>query len=236
MTMGSGTSRDSNKVVEFSPPEIAPKERARRLRVEVDRLASLPVTEWLFYIESDGVAEKHGISRTVMKEMIEATIKDREKKAREDKAEDRQREQRAEKEEERKRREQKREQDEQRREQEREQKEEERKRKEREKAFAAIARLPRLAHEVRLAELAKRLEEDLDFLREEFAGFYIPADTDTKPIEPWDEPVDTQALLIELMAQLRRFVILNDDAAVAITLWICFHGCTRSRCILRSWL
>ena len=46
----------------------------------MDRLASLPVTEWLYYLESDGVAEKHGVSRTVMKAMIEATIKEREKK------------------------------------------------------------------------------------------------------------------------------------------------------------
>jgi len=86
-------SRDDSKIVDFPKAEVTPEERARRLKSEVDRLASLPVTEWLFYIESDGVAEKHGISRTVMKQMIEATIKAREKKAREDKAEDRQREQ-----------------------------------------------------------------------------------------------------------------------------------------------
>ena len=90
-------SGDDSKIADFPKAEVAPDERARRLKVEVDRLACLPVTEWLFYIESDGVAEKHNVSRTVMKEMIEATIKAREKKAREDKAEDRQREQRAEK-------------------------------------------------------------------------------------------------------------------------------------------
>jgi hypothetical protein len=223
-------SRDDSKVVEFpKSEEVTPEERARRLTAEVQRLVSLPVSEWLFYLESDGLAEKHGISRAAMKDMVEATIKEREKRAREDKAEDRHREQRGEKEqakarkeEERKRREQKREQDEQRCEQERAAKEEERKRKERAKELAAIAKLPRLAHEIRLAELAKRLGEDLDYLREEFMIFIVSADTNTKLIEPWDEPVDTQALLINLMAQLRRFVILNDDAAVGVTLWILF--------------
>ena len=92
-------SRDDSKIVEFpKSEEITPEERARRLTAEVQRLASLPVAEWLFYIESDGLAEKHGISRAVMKDMVEATIKEREKRAREDKAEGRQREQRGEKE------------------------------------------------------------------------------------------------------------------------------------------
>jgi putative DNA primase/helicase len=222
-------SRDDSKIVEFpKSEEIAPEERARRLTAEVQRLASLPVAEWLFYIGSDGLAEKHGISRAVMKDMVESTIKEREKRAREDKAEGRQREQRGEKEqakarkeEERKRREQKCEQDEQRREQEREQKEEQRRREKRAKEFETIAKLPRLAHESRLAELAKRLGEDIELLREEFAGFVVP-DEDTKAVEPWSEPVETAVLLTELMAQLRRFVVLHDDAAIAITLWVCF--------------
>ena len=45
----------------------------------------------------EGVAEKHGVPRADLKAMIEATIKLREKKAREDKAEDRQRESQIEK-------------------------------------------------------------------------------------------------------------------------------------------
>jgi hypothetical protein len=82
---------DEKKIVHFPKAEVDPEERACRLKVEVERLASLPVTEWLFYIESDGVAEKHNVSRNVMKKMIEATVKDCEKKARANKAEDRQR-------------------------------------------------------------------------------------------------------------------------------------------------
>jgi flagellar biosynthesis GTPase FlhF len=211
---------DSKKIVEFPQPEIALEERARRLRVDVERLAALPAAEWLFYLESEGVAEKHGISRATMRATIEATVTANEKKAREDKAEDRQREQRAEKKQTAARRESKREQAKQKREQERADKEAERKRKEREKAFEAIAKLPRLAHEARLAELAKRSGEDLDFLRDEFAAYYVPADIDTKPIEPWDQPVDTHALLIELMAHLRRYIVVQDDVAIAITVFM----------------
>src|SRR5262245_45240434 len=215
-------SGDDPKIVDFPKAEVTPEERARRLKVEVDRLACLPVTEWLFYIESDGVAEKHNISRTVMKKMIEVTIKNREKKARADKAEDRQREQRTEKKQTAARRESKREHDEQRREQERADKEAERKRKAREKEFAAIAKLPRLAHESHLAKLAKRLGDDLNFLRDKFADFVGPESMDTGCVEPWPEPVDMQALLNELTAQLRRYVVVHDDAAIAITLWMAF--------------
>jgi hypothetical protein len=64
-----------------------PEERARRLQVEVDQLASKPTCEWMFYLETEGLAEKHGIACVALKKMIEATIKEREKKAREDRAE-----------------------------------------------------------------------------------------------------------------------------------------------------
>src|SRR5262245_14454614 len=45
---------------------------------------------------------------------------------------------------------------------------------------------------------------------------------DTGCVEPWPEPVDMQALLNELTAQLRRYVVVHDDAAIAITLWMAF--------------
>jgi hypothetical protein len=207
-------------IVEFPTitPEDTPDEHARRLRVEVDRLASLPVTEWLYYLERGEIAEKHGVTSAALKEMIEATIKANEKKKREDKAEDRQR---VEKEQSTARREQERKRREEERKQERAAREEERERKERVKAFAAIAKLPRPTHEARLSELAKRLGEDLDFLRDEFVAYIGPEETADK-LEPWYEPVETAALLTELMAQLRRYVVLNDDAAVAITLWVMF--------------
>ena len=41
-------------------------------------------------------------------------------------------------------------------------------------------------------------------------------------LDPWDEPVETEALLNELTAQLRRYVVMHDDVAVAISLWTMF--------------
>jgi hypothetical protein len=42
-------------------------------------------------------------------------------------------------------------------------------------------------------------------------------------IEPWPEPVSTATILAEVMAQIRRYTILHDDAAaVAITLFVPF--------------
>lgn len=220
--MTSASGGDPKKIVEFPTVELPPEERARRLKIEVERLARLPRVEWLYYIESTDVAEKHQVSRTILKEMIETTIKANEKKAREDRAEDRRRERRVEKDKVRAQRELAREQAKQKREPEQADKEAEGKRKGRKKAFEAIAKLPLLAHEARLAELAKRSGEDLDFLRDEFAAYYVPADMDTKPIEPWGQPVDTHALLLELMAQLRRYVVVQDVVAIAITLWLLF--------------
>jgi hypothetical protein len=67
--------------------------------------------------------------------------------------------------------------------------------------------------EARLAELAKRLDEDLEVLRDEFAAFVGTEDRirDIGHVEPWDEPVDTQALLVELITQTRRYVVVHDD-------------------------
>ena len=61
------------------------EERARRLRVEVERLSRLPTVEWLFYLPD--IAKKHGIEDTRLKQMIEAVIKAAEKQAREDRGE-----------------------------------------------------------------------------------------------------------------------------------------------------
>jgi hypothetical protein len=82
----------ADNVVDFP---ISAEERARRLQVEVERLARLPLVEWMLYL--DDVAKKYGIDPAKLKAMVEGVIKMNEKKAREDKAEDRQREQRAEK-------------------------------------------------------------------------------------------------------------------------------------------
>ena len=66
---GAMSGDDPKKIVEFPKAEIVPEERARRLKIEVERLASLPAVERLFYIECEGVAEKHGVTRPVLKKM-----------------------------------------------------------------------------------------------------------------------------------------------------------------------
>ena len=48
---------DPKKIVEFPKAEIVPEERARRLKMEVERLASLPVVEWMYYLADGGVAK-----------------------------------------------------------------------------------------------------------------------------------------------------------------------------------
>jgi hypothetical protein len=205
-----------NVVVEFP---LTSEERARRLQVEVERLARQSPTEWLFWL--DNVAKKHGIEPGKLKTMIEATVKANEKKARADKAEERQREQRAEKQRTNERREQDRQQREERRAQQEADKEAEREQREREKELAEIAKLPSAVHEQKLAALAERLDEDLDFLRQELSTLIAEEEITSVACEQWPEPVDLNVLLTEIMVQIRRYVIVhNDAAAVAVVLWI----------------
>ena len=159
-----------------------------------------------------------------MKKMIEATIKDREKTAREDRAENHRSEQRVEKEQSKARREEERA----RREQERADKEAARKQKEKDRAFAAIIKLPKSEREAKLRELAKKLDEDVELLRDEL--ILLVGDEEAKiesgEVEPWPEPVDTRALLSELETQFRRYILVHrEPVAVAITLWVCFAWC-----------
>ena len=54
-------------------------------------------------------------------------------------------------------------------------------------------------------------------------------------VEPWQEAVDTSALICFLVDRIKRHVMLSDDEALTIALWIMFLGCTaRLRCIRRS--
>ena len=56
-------------------------------------------------------------------------------------------------------------------------------------------------------------------LRDEFAIFAGLADEKEAACEPWPEPVDTRKLINDIMAKLRRYVVVNDDIAIATTLW-----------------
>src|SRR5215467_14269543 len=215
---------DLKKIVEFPKAELPPEERARRLTMDVERLARQPAVERLFYIECGDVAEKHGLPRDVIKAMVEAQVKANEKRAREDKAEDRQRERRVEKEQSKTRQEEERA----RREQERANKEAVRKQKEKGRAFAEIIKLPKGEREAKVRELAKKLDENIELLRDELVVLIgdEEAKIESGEVEPWPEPVATLALLSELETQFRRYIIVHrEPVAVAITLWICFAWC-----------
>jgi putative DNA primase/helicase len=223
---------EDKKVVEFRPPSIESEgaaEHASRLRALVEQRAGQPAFERELYLEDD--AKKHGITPTKFKAMVNAVVKENEKKAREAKAEDRQREQRVEKQQQTERWEQQRAvarlQRDQQREQQRADREARERQRERDRELVAISRLPRAEHEPRLAALAERLGEDLEVLRVQFAQFVSVEETGSDPgfaeVALWPEPVPTAALLSEVMAQIRRYNVLHDnDAAVATTLYVPF--------------
>jgi len=210
-------------IVPFPAPE---EERAHRLRVEVDRLARMSQTEWMYYVALPGYAEKYGVNEATLKRMVEAVVKENEKKAREDRGELRRREDRAEKQQTAAKRESERKQERQEREEERRRereerearKEAERKDKEKQKAFAAIVKLPVAEHESKLATLARQLDENVEVLHEELA--LLLADAEAASIremgEPWPEPVNGKDLLDEILAQLRRYVVIHNEASATI--------------------
>src|SRR6476660_2580729 len=169
-------------VLDFPKAEITSEEKARRAMAEANRLASLTPGEWRLWV--DRSAERLGVPRATLEGFISAIIKDSERKAREDKAEARRQEERV-------RRGQEREQRERKREQERVDREAEHKRKEKEKAFGSLINLPSEQHEARLADLARRLDEDLAAIRDDFTAFVgmetRATSTDTWNVEPWPE-------------------------------------------------
>ena len=221
--MSSGTVGD-DRVVAFPASEITPEERARRLKIEVERLARLPTVEWRFYASLEDHVQQFGVTTDQMRELVEAVLKEKQKTEREAKAEEDRRKQRIEKQRANEQREEDRKRREQDRAQERADKEAAKKEREKEKAFAALIKLPKAEHGKRLIELARRLDEDIELLKDEFKEFADSEEEepDIGDVELWPDPVDTKALLNELMTQLKRYVVVHDDASVAIVLWVMF--------------
>jgi Protein of unknown function (DUF3631) len=210
------TDRD-NKVVELAD------EHMRRLQAAAERLARQSPFERAFWL--DRIAKKQDIEPAKLKALVDAVIREREQKQRAAQTEQRRLEQRAERQRATAKRAEERQQREQQRAQERADKEAARKHRERDKELTALLKLPKAEREPRLALLAKRLGEDIAVLRSELALLIAAAEKASaiEALTPWPEPVDSHALLVELMTQLRRYVVLYDDAAaVAITLWISF--------------
>ena len=146
------------KVLDFPRVEVTPEENARRVTVEAARLASLAPGEWRLWI--DRSAERLRIPRATLQGLIVAIIKDSEKKARDAETAARRQELAVRREQARKQRE-----------QERIDKKAERDRKEKEKAFERLISLPSEQHETKLAELAKRFDEDVAAIRDDFTVF-----------------------------------------------------------------
>jgi putative DNA primase/helicase len=222
------TSQD-DKIIDSA---ISLEERARRLQSEVERLARLPQVEWRFYLEQGDIPAKYSIASVKLKEMIEAVIAADEKKAREAKADDRREKREAERKQERddrlSRQEKQREDRLARQEAGRARHEAERflrqreaRRKKRDAAFAEIAELPKLTHETRLKEAAKRLGESFEILLEEFE-LYRAARALPEELTPWPEPVDTAELLRAIETKFRRYVVVSDAVAAATVLWVAF--------------
>jgi hypothetical protein len=212
--------KDGN-VIDFKAP-LDPAEIARRLNVEVQRLARLSTTEWMFWVEREDHAAQWGNTPATLRKMVEAEVKANEKKANEAKAEERRQEQRAAKERDKAAREQA-------AERKAGEKAAEAKRKELEKGLAEIAKLPTAEHEARLVELATRLaltECELDALRDDFYSS-LPAVADSElgttwNVEPWPEPVTTAHVLDAILTKLNKHVVTNKHNAYTATLWTPF--------------
>jgi putative DNA primase/helicase len=224
--------KDGN-VHQFPKVPLDPAEIARRLNVEVRRLARMSTTEWMFWVEREDHAAQWGTTPTILKRMVAAQVKANEKQANETKAEERRQEQRAAKERDKAAREQDRQQAAERKAEEKAAKAAakaaEAKRKELEKGLAAIAKLPTAEHEARLVELATRLaltECELDALRDDFYSS-LPAVADSElgttwNVEPWPEPVATADILDAILTKFNKHIATNKKNADTAALWTAF--------------
>ncbi len=193
-----------------------PEEAVRRQRVEAERLSRLAPGEWQLWI--DDSAERLGIARATLEASVKSIIAQRAKHQRIERAD-------ALRADERERRRIAREKTEAQREQDRGQrrvdKKSEQNLKEKRRVFAALIKVPNEQHQIRLVALARSLDEDVAIIIDEFVAFVAAnvAIWDPNQVEPWHEQVDTQALLLELIMQIQRYVVLHNDAAIAVALW-----------------
>jgi len=216
--MSASDNPETGRVVSFPG---GTEEHARRLRVEVERLAQLPTVEWMLYTADENYAAKYGVDKATLKRMVEAVIKEAEKKKRTELTEQRRIEDRTEK---------KQAADEKRRiaDKQRADKQADKRARERAKEFTALFKLPKAEHPARLAALAKRLDEDPDALRDAFAEFTAVEETigESCAVDAWPDPVNAKALLDDVLAQLRRYLVIHDDdAAVIYALAVLFAWC-----------
>ena len=213
---------ENEKVIGFRPAaaqELSDEEQGRRVMAEATRLTNLSPGEWKLWIGKS--AERLAVPRADLEGLVKVILKHKERTERDAKAEDRRRQQRVAKQRAEAQREKQREQERERR---RLAKDAERKNKEKQKAFAVLIKLPSDRHATKLAELAKRLDQDLVAVRAEFADF-CAAESCATPIaewavERWREPVATAALLQELIDKIGKHIVARPHEILAIALWL----------------
>jgi putative DNA primase/helicase len=203
----------NENVVGFpNPLEETPQQRAFK---KATRLANLAPGEWKLYVDEDAQALNIPVE-TLMATVLDI-LRDREKKAKEEKADIRRQEAQVERgriaEQRRKDRERK-----------IEQQRIDKKAKEKAKAMASIAKLPSDLHETKLAELARRLDEDVTKIRDEF-GEYCALEISREGrgtdwhVELCSEPVPTAELLQGLVDKITKHIIARPHEILAIALW-----------------
>jgi putative DNA primase/helicase len=87
-----------------------------------------------------------------------------------------------------------------------------------------FAKLPRDVHDTRLAELARRLDENIATIRDEFDEYCaLEIGSEDRSIEwyvePWPEPFSTAAVLHDLINKIDKHVIVKPHEALAAALW-----------------
>jgi hypothetical protein len=203
---------------------------------EAMRLSRFTLLERSFHVKWS--AERLGITLAELKVLVEVAVKERERQEAATKAEERRQEQRVEKQREREERkeERQRERDEKQRvadersedrarkaDQEAVNKAAKEKEKAKTKALAEITKLPVAQHEIKLVQLATKLDLDLSELRAEFAELIKEEKESSEPslwdVEPWSEPVTTAEVLSELNAKYVKHIDTEPHVILTFALW-----------------
>jgi Protein of unknown function (DUF3631) len=207
------------KVVQFPHDQTDSEEHKRRILAAAKHLAGGVPGAWTIWFKER--AEQLGVEPEVFAGLIKAQIADREKKESKALAEARLGEQRA-------KRLRLSERDRQ-REQQRIEDVAKKKSKDKAEGFADIIALPSDQQPIKLAELRKKLDEDVASLTAEFTEYCSTEAPSTSgamsasewDIEPWAEPVATAAVLEELIARINRHIKTRQPhQALVIALWV----------------
>src|SRR5215831_848147 len=129
------SSGESECILPFpsKPTEFSAEEKPHRVRAEAERLSRLSEVDWRFQLKER--AKHFNVEETVLREMVVALVRDREKQAKREKAEDQRREKQ-------RLADQKREERERQREHDRADQKAQRKRREKEREFSKLNKLP----------------------------------------------------------------------------------------------